>query len=104
MKSANKYTVKVLATGFVTLLILSVVLFWARKACQIFFFVEMVRSKGYMAIQPSGLTTDLDSGSDVRAQSSIEAYIEDDIIGDSLGAMRDNVSLEHGKSSNFFIM
>ena len=84
MKSANKYIGNVLAVGFVTLTILSTLLFWARKTCQAIFY-ESVSAGERVEIQPSGLLPELDSDPNVVFQSSIEAYIGDDVASQSLG-------------------
>jgi hypothetical protein len=105
MKFLNKYVIKVLATGFVVLIVLSILLFWARKTCQAIFYETALEGKtAQVHIQPSGLLPELDNASEIVRKSSIDAYIENDVIADSLGIVKDIWKLEHGKSSYFCVI
>jgi len=105
MKSSNKYIIKVLTTGFVTLTLISILLFWARKACQAVFYETLVVGNiGQVAIQPSGLLPELDKNPDVVVQSYVSAYIENDIIADSLGIVRNMGNLVHSRETEFCII
>jgi len=105
MKFLNKYVIKVLATGFVALVVLSILLFWARKTCQAIFYEKLVVGKtAQVKIQPSGLLPELDNAPEVVTKSSIDADIDDDVVSDSLGIVRDDWELENGKSSEFCVI
>ena len=105
MKFANKYIIKVLATGFVVLIILSILLFWARKMCQSIFYEDLVVGHtAQVKIQPSGLLPELDNSPDVVTKSSIDASIGHGVAYDSLGIVRDVWELESGKSTEFFVI
>ena len=72
MKNHNKYIISVFATGFLTLIILSVLLFWTRKVCQAIIVEDLIVDKeGIIKIQPSGLLPQLDKDPCVVAKSSI---------------------------------
>lgn len=102
MKPSHKYIINVIATGFVTLAILSILLFWARrKVCQTFFYGKLT---GEVKLQPSGLVPEADSDPNVVTQSSIDTGIEHDVIALGLGIVQDFSSLEHGKSGEFFMV
>lgn len=55
MKSLINYPVKVFATGFVVLVLLSIPLFWFRFLCKIAISVRMPRDAQQVSIEPSGL-------------------------------------------------
>lgn len=55
MKSQIRYPVKVFATGFVVLTILSIPLFWFRFLCESTLLSRMPRDARYAFIEPSGL-------------------------------------------------
>ncbi len=102
MKSTNKYVVKVLATGFVTLVVLSILLFWARKTCQAVFYGNLVGGKmAQVKIQPSGLLPELDNAPEVIMKSSIDAYTGYGVVSHGLGIVRNIEGLEQGKSREF---
>ncbi|MCK5225224.1 MAG: hypothetical protein KAQ89_00755 [Planctomycetes bacterium] len=106
MKFANKYIIKVLATGFVVLVILSILLFWARKTCQSIFYNNLlvVGEKARVKVQPSGLLPELDNSPEVVRKSSIDAYIRHGVPFDSLGFLRDIMELQNGKSMDFSVI
>jgi hypothetical protein len=84
MKSTNKYIVDVLAVGFMTLVILSVLLFWCRKFCREVFYEVPAAGTGYIQIQPSGLVPKLDSDPNVVVSPSyIWGSFEDGAISHS---------------------
>jgi ribosomal protein L32 len=104
MKFMNKYVIKVLATGFAALVVLSILLFWARKTCQALFYENLVVGKtAQVKIQPSGLLPELDNAPEVVIKSSIDAYIGDGVVLHSLGIIRDFWALSNGKSSEFCV-
>jgi hypothetical protein len=55
MKSVIKNCVKIVATGFVVLLLLSLPLFWARWFCEAVIFDMMPLDSTEVTIEPSGL-------------------------------------------------
>jgi len=109
MKSRFKYIIGVLATGFVCLVMLSVLLFWGRKWCQGIFYDEITAihrdnsAISQIIIRPSGLTPDLDGGFDPVRQSVIKAQMTRDVVNGSLGIVQNGYSLMHGKSGEFYL-
>jgi hypothetical protein len=102
MKSGFKYVTGVLATGFVCLVLLSVLLFWGRQWCQKIFYENVIsRGEAIIEIKPSGLTPDLDSNPDLTRQSIIKAQMTSDVVAGSLGITQDIWSLEQGKLGEF---
>ncbi len=108
MKSTNKHVINVLATGFVTLTIMSIALFWCRELCRGVFYKNLRESTaakiGQVKIRPIGLMPQLDNDPNVYVQSSIKAYIGDGMASGSLGIVRDFRELENGKSSKFCVI
>ncbi|HEG44160.1 MAG TPA: hypothetical protein ENH94_08950 [Phycisphaerales bacterium] len=105
MKVVNNYAIKVIATGFIVLVIVSVLLFWARKICQVGFYEKMVARKMVrIDIQPSGLLPELDDGPEVVVKSSIEAYIGGGVVDHSMGLLRNFTDLENGRGYEFCII
>ncbi len=104
MKSANKYIVNVTTVGLISLIILSVVLFWCRKLCQGILFGDVLKQPiANVLITPSSLVPELDSGPDVVEKSSITASISQDVVFESLGVVQNVWSIEQGQLGDFFI-
>lgn len=104
MKLANKYFVNVLSVGFVTLVTLSVLLFWGREACQAFLYSDILdKPLGYVDISPIALTPDLDSDPNVVQKSHITASMSEAVVFSSLGFWQNIYSLERGDLGRFFI-
>lgn len=91
MKSSAKYTSKVLTTGFVVLLIMSILIFWLLKISQAAFYEELVVGRtGKMSISPSGvLPKEIELEPDVVKQSEITGHIGDGAVYGTLGLLQD---------------
>ncbi len=104
MKSANKYIVNILATGFVTLAILSVLFFWGREVCETFLYAEILKEPiGRVKITPSYLVPELDSEPNVVRQSCVSASISEAAAVSSLGVWQNVWALENGQLGRFCI-
>ena len=69
------YSVKVFATGFIVLVLLSLPLFWIRSSCETSLLEIMPRGTGSVSIIPSGLVPDeLENDPNVVYHSSVEGY------------------------------
>ena len=101
MKPSNKYIVSVIATGFVVLTTLSILLFWGRKICQGIFYREFIVHKAQVGIYPSGLVPELDKAPEVVRKSHIQANIVDNAANKSLGLVQEIGNLEHGVTGEF---
>ena len=72
MKPLINYPVKVFATGFIVLVLLSLPLFWIRSACETSLIEGMPRGTGYVSITPSRLVPpELENDPNVVSQSSV---------------------------------
>ncbi len=72
MKSLINYPVKVFATGFVVLVLLSLPLFWIRSACESSLFEAMPREAKGVSITPSRLVPpELENDPNVVSHSSV---------------------------------
>ena len=91
MKRSNNYIINVLAVGFFTLVLLSVLLFWGRKLIQGWTYEALIVGKedSSIKIQPSGLLSQLDAEPNLVSQSYVAASIGDGVILLSLGLMQD---------------
>jgi len=78
MKSLLNHPIKVLATGFVVLLLLSLLLFWCRWLYEINLYDIMPRESRYVTITPSGLVPpELENDPNVHTHSCAQAWIHD---------------------------
>jgi hypothetical protein len=91
MKSSTKYATKVVTTGFVVLLLTSILIFWALKTGQAAFYEELVIDRtGKMSISPSGvLPKEIESEPNVVKQSELTGYIGDGAVYGTLGLLQD---------------
>jgi hypothetical protein len=77
MKSPLNHSVKVLTTGFVVLLLLSLPLFWARWSCETTLSIIMPRESRYIRLQPSGLVPpEFENDPNVVRHSNVYADME----------------------------
>lgn len=104
MKSANKYIVSILTVGFISLVILSTLLFWGREVCQAFLYTKILkRPIGFVTITPSSLVPELDSDPNVVRKSRVTASIYDDVVFSGLGFWQNISSLEKGQLGDFCV-
>ena len=91
MKRSENYIINVLAVGFFTLVLLSVLLFWGRKLIQGWTFEERIVGKDGTSIivKPSGLLPQLDTDPNVVKQSFVSAATGDGVVYHSLGIFTD---------------
>ena len=90
MKPSSKYLVNVLVIGFVTLLLVSIPLFWVRKICQSIFYENLVVGReGKIEISPSGIVPEEIENDHVIQHSKISAYIGDGVVYHGLGIFQD---------------
>jgi len=76
MKSPINHLVKVLATGFVVLVLLSLPLFWARYACEITLEEMMLHDFREVTFEPSGLVPpEIEDDPNVVHHSSVKALM-----------------------------
>jgi hypothetical protein len=77
MKLSTNYIVRVLATGFVVLTLLSILLFWARLLCKVGLYLWMPYEIKSVAIEPSGLLPDnLENDPNIERRSRVSAKME----------------------------
>jgi len=77
MKLSTNYIVRVLATGFVVLILLSIPLFWARLLCNVGLYLWMPYEIKSAAIEPSGLLPDnLENDPNIERHSRVSAKME----------------------------
>jgi hypothetical protein len=77
MKSSVNHTIKVLATGFVVLLLLSLPLFWCRWLCEIILAEMMPRDCREIGLRPSGLVpSELENDPNVVRHSEVNAEMQ----------------------------
>lgn len=84
MKSQPNHLTKCLSVGVLSLIFSLVILFAARKACQIIFYEVAVLPRMHCSISPSGLTPDLDAAPNAVA-SYIHAAMRETVLFSSLG-------------------
>jgi len=76
MKSVINHPIKILATGFIVLVFLSLPLFWIRLVCEISIAVGMPDEATYVRIEPSGLVPpELENDPNVALHSCVSANI-----------------------------
>ncbi len=94
MKPLGKYTTTVVTTGFLVLLIMSILIFWLLKTGQAAFYEELVVDRtGKMSISPSGvLPREIELEPNVVKQSEIRGYIGDGAVYGTLGLLQDVVT------------
>lgn len=94
MKSSAQYTTKVLTTGFVVLMIMSILMFWLLKIGQATFYEALVVGRtGRLDISPSGLLpAEVESEPNIVIQSNIKGFIGDGVVYGTLGLMQDMVA------------
>jgi len=102
MRSTTNHLCKVLCLGFIAIVLLSVLFFWARKTCQIITFESLLfGSNASIVIKPSGLYPDEVEGK-VRSDiipSRIQAFLKSDgSIYETLGITVDIV--DFGKNGH----
>lgn len=86
MKSAINHLAKVLATGFVVLVLLSLPLFWARFTCEIILEEMMPRDFREVTFEPSGLVPpEIENDPNAVRRSSMEARMRPEASALSLG-------------------
>jgi len=74
MKPIISYPVKVFATGFIVLVLLSLPLFWIRSSCETFLLEIMPRGTRYVSISPTGLVPpELKNDPNIFSQSWVYA-------------------------------
>ena len=77
MKLSTNYIVRVLATGFVVLTLLSILLFWTRLLCNVGLYVLMPYEIKSVAIEPSGLLPDnFENDPNIDHHSRVSAKME----------------------------
>jgi hypothetical protein len=92
MKASIKYLIKVICTGFIVVLLVSVSLFWILKIAQgAFYELFVVKSSASTKLSPSGIVGQeiFDTEPNIVRQSEIQAYIGDDVIYSTLGVIND---------------
>jgi len=78
MKLSTNYIVRVTATGFVILTLLSILLFWIRFLCKESLHVWMPREFKHVAIVPTGLLPDnLENDPNIERRSQVYADLEE---------------------------
>ena len=87
MKKSGNYIINVLAAGFLTLALLSVLLFWSRKVIQSWMYE--LQGNDTIKIQPSGLLPRLDSEPNVVEQSYVAVSIRGEVLSLSFGLVQD---------------
>ena len=87
MNSAIKYPMKVLATGFVVLVLLSLPLFWIRFACETSIAAGMPdETQSIDRVQPCGIVpAELENDPNVADHSSVSARLQSERLFLSLG-------------------
>jgi len=76
MKSQTNHAIKVLATGFVVLLLLSLPLFWARWLCETILVTIMPPDCREITLRPSGLVPpELENDPNVIRHSEVQAWM-----------------------------
>jgi len=80
MKSSTSYSLKVFATGFIVLTLLSIPLFWLRSLCQTAIAELMPREIKSVDISPSGLVPpELENDPNVAQHSRVGASINSEV-------------------------
>ncbi|MFC1792221.1 hypothetical protein ACFL3Q_01385 [Planctomycetota bacterium] len=81
MKLSTNYIVRVLATGFVVLILLSIPLFWIRFLCNVGLYVWMPYEIKSAAIEPSGLLPDnFENDPNIERRSRVSATMESESL------------------------
>ena len=81
MKLSTNYIVRVLATGFVVLTLLSIPLFWIRFLCNESLYVWMPSEFKYVAIEPTGLLPDnFENDPNIERRSRVSARLESEFL------------------------
>lgn len=77
MKLSTNYIVRVLATGFVVLTLLSILLFWIRFLCNVGLYVWMPYENKSATIEPSGLLPDnFENDPNIERRSRVSAKMD----------------------------
>ncbi len=88
MLSTNKYLIRVLAVGFITLVIFSIIGFWARRI----YYLAMLPDKPFFIaeIKPSGLVPEYEPEPNIGIASHVQAELTKHvyILGASLGIIQ----------------
>ncbi|MCH7559492.1 MAG: hypothetical protein IIB56_18850 [Planctomycetes bacterium] len=110
---ALNYPVKVFVTGFIVLVLLSLLLFWIRFACEAWLFEIMPRGARSVSISPSGLVPpELENDPNVVSHSSVHTDIHtkaplflggfDYFIARIQGGRRSNVYFFHSDENYMY--
>ena len=76
MKLLTNYTVRVLATGFVVLTLLSIPLFWLRTICQLTLLETMSDTVKHVSMEPSGyISPEIEKDPNLAQRSRISATL-----------------------------
>ena len=107
MNSAIKYPMKVLATGFVVLVLLSLPLFWIRFACETSIAAGMPdEAQSIDRVQPCGIVpSELENDPNVVHHSTVSAHLDHERLLLSLGIAH-SISEAHpreGRSNVYFV-
>ena len=89
MKSSSNYIINVLAAGFLSLLFVSVPLFWAGKLCQGMLYAVEWHYQKSVEVRPSGFLPEIDSEPNTVSHSAVATYFMDEIILAGLGLLQD---------------
>ena len=77
MKLSTNHIVRVLATGFVVLILLSILLFWIGFLCNVSLFEFMPNEIKSVTIEPSGLLPDnIENDPNIERRSRVSARLK----------------------------
>jgi len=80
MRNSDNYIIKVIATGLVTLILVTIVISWPRKLCDNgLALVSLHHGKG-LVMRPSGLVPELDNDSEVVSQSVLRVRRREELV------------------------
>ncbi len=107
MKSVMNHPIKVLATGFVVLVFLSLPLFWIRFVCEASIAVGMPEeTQDVDRVQPCGIVpAELENDPNVAHHSSVSAGLHDERLFWSLGIVDSLIArYPRGRLSNVYLL
>ena len=105
MKLLTNYPVRVLATGFVVLTLLSIPLFWVRFMCRMSLAVGIPEAGRTVSIEPSGyISPEIDEDPNLTTRSRVTAKMNPELFPASLGITNYFASRSPmGSRSNVFV-
>ncbi len=105
MKLLTNYSVRVLATGFVVLTLLSIPLFWLRFMCRMSLAVRIPEAGRTVSIEPSGyISPEIDEDPNLTQRSRVTAKMNPEMFPASLGITYYFASRSPmGSNSNVFV-